>query len=290
MRRGPVMTTSQLKDIRNSVEWQCSEPTKPVGTARVPTDPLADACTEADAEMMGLSYLNKVAGHAKKPISKFILNTNTGEMIGISRRKGRVKRMRRRIFAWAKIARDGGQKHNQRLTMVTLTYSPENHYQPRDITKFMRHVRRYLGSELLGYAWVAEMQRRGAVHYHVLLSTSHGRRIPFPDKAGWWVHGSTRTERARSAYYLATYTGKEHQKTGYPKGLRSFAVWVSQNLASVAEMAIFRASTLPRWLYDIVIDALKCGAEFPKRCEGGGWWFEGERLTSPWVVYWRFPA
>lgn len=162
-------------------------------------------------------------------------------------RVGRVSRLRRRIYAWANVlnvyltnAKKGGK---YRLVMVTLTYSPEKTrnfdtgevpenygWQPGHISEFMKTVRqnlnrrhqkngiKYVEKNLLAYAWVAELQARGAVHYHVLLLVRRGTDIPYPDECGWWVYGSTRIEEARTAFYIVKYTSKGLQQEGFQEG------------------------------------------------------------------------
>jgi hypothetical protein len=89
----------------------------------------------------------------------------------------------------------------------------------------MKEVKRRLGDSILAWAWVAEIQRRGAVHYHVLFVLPQGARFPAPDKSGLWRHGSTSVVKARSHHYLVRYIGKAHQKdlSRYPKGCRLYA-------------------------------------------------------------------
>jgi hypothetical protein len=70
------------------------------------------------------------------------------------------------------------------------------------------------------FVWVAELQNRGAVHYHILVLLPKGLTMPKPDKQGWWPHGSTRIEWAKCAGgYIAKYASKGY--TGFfPKGCR----------------------------------------------------------------------
>lgn len=138
--------------------------------------------------------------------------------------------------------------------MVTLTYRGTNDdWQPRHIADFMKRVRRWLQSRDLAcrYVWVAELQGRGVIHYHVALWVPAGVRLPMPDRPGvewreaagstvgaegpylllsdrpWWVHGMTRIEVARAAVpYLLKYLSKQTSKTfgRFPRGARIFGV------------------------------------------------------------------
>lgn len=132
----------------------------------------------------------------------------------------RLFRMRRRLSAWANIVLDYRTEHPARLVMMTLTYKDVNGWRANHINYFMKNLKQRLDKKLLAFAWVAEIQKRGAIHYHLILLTEKGSQIPLPDKSGMWVHGISRIETARTPWYLLTYAGKEHQKdlARYPKG------------------------------------------------------------------------
>jgi len=140
---------------------------------------------------------------------------------------------------------------------------------------------------LLAYAWVLEMQKRGAPHYHLLLYVKRGTRIPRPDDK-LWSHGSSRIETARSAYYIVTYTGKEYQKSNLPAGARMFAAQIYADTVDSAEMLIFRMSTVPAWLRAKLEQTQQdIGNDLHwSSCAGGGWLIRetGEKLASPWLV------
>ena len=55
------------------------------------------------------------------------------------------------------------------LWMVTLTYAGVDDWRPNHIREFMQAFRKLYKKKLVGYAWVAELQERGAVHYHVMV-------------------------------------------------------------------------------------------------------------------------
>jgi hypothetical protein len=215
----------------------------------------------------------------------YALNLKTGEKIEIDKKRSRVRRCQKRVYAWSKLL-DGyiRDKDRYRLVMLTLTYECVEDWKPGHIRAFMCLVKSQLKKNLLGYAWVAELQQRGAVHYHVLLLVRKGTSIPKPDKAGWWVLGMSKIETAKTAYYIAKYTGKEYQKIGnFPKGLRMFAVWVSASLAPGVARWFFRASAWPKWLKDQIIEAALVGY-IARRVVGGGWECNGEFYKSPWRV------
>lgn len=113
-----------------------------------------------------------------------------------------------------------------RPAMITCTYAADKQWSAKDITRLIHEARRYLqrryNQTVFRYTWVAELQERGMIHYHIVLWLPVGARLPKPDKRGWWTKGSTRIEWARNAVgYLAKYASKMEDKNGlFPKGAR----------------------------------------------------------------------
>jgi hypothetical protein len=169
----------------------------------------------------------------KFPSSRYVVFRSkvSGKILVMDTVKERIKRLQKRIRLWAGLA-DQNTK-GCTLWMITLTYKYVDGWKPNHIREFMLKIRKRYGKHLLGYAWVAELQKRGAVHYHVLLYTKGISKVVKPDKSGFWTHGLTTTEQARTPYYIMKYAGKEYQKdfTKFPPGIRAFAVWFqSENL------------------------------------------------------------
>jgi hypothetical protein len=109
--------------------------------------------------------------------------------------------------------------------MLMATYRPGVEWQPRHITGLIKNLRMWAkrqGAEIAPYVWVAELQQRGAVHYHILIWLPKRLSLPKPDKQGWWPHGFTGRAIARNAVgYLAKYASKIESKTGaFPDGCR----------------------------------------------------------------------
>lgn len=136
----------------------------------------------------------------------------------------RVAKMRSSILTGQRLLTEQATKggHRGKWAMLTLTYAPGNETQARDISDLLAHIRKYLQRRSIPtrFVWVAEMQKRGVIHYHILMWLPKGITLPKPDKQGWWPHGSTRIEWARKAAgYLAKYASKgDHSQ--YPKGVR----------------------------------------------------------------------
>lgn len=160
-------------------------------------------------------------------------NPALGKVVMVDQVRQRYDRMRKRIKAWVELM-DGVE--NARLMMITLTYRPGVDWMPNDIRDYMHKLKRKLKDRLLGYAWVAELQKRGAVHYHVMLYIVSGTYIPRPDQSGMWANGLSRVEPARTPYYLLSYLKKTYQKDydKFPKGIRCYACWLQDDVLKLA--------------------------------------------------------
>ncbi len=242
-------------------------------------------------------------------MSSSLVNKHTGQVRDVDPVAGRLSRLRRRCYAWATVLdpylKEAQAGENYRLVMITLTYHglnpetgeilPDFGWQPNHIRDFMKKLRRGLEDNLLAYAWVAELQQRGAVHYHVLVLVRKGTDIPYPDQVGWWPYGMTRIETARTIFYVMKYAQKGRfvneagEHIAFPRGLRLFAVWIHQELIPPPARWLFRCSAWPGWLVDALVEMLLL-LRIPRRNAGGGWYVEDETLghvvlESPWTFY-----
>jgi len=195
----------------------------------------------------------------------------------------RIGKQRRRVFSFCEALKD----KDLDFIMISLTYKVGDLFQLRDITNFIKRLKRV--REVLAYTWVLEMQARGVPHYHLIVAVKHGVKIPMPDKIGLWKKGFTKVEKARTIWYVASYTGKEYQKQGLPKFFHMYAVWISEkileNLNSYTKWNL-KKSTYPCWLVEILdsrFDWLGEGVSV-ERCKGGGWWVDNMKFDSPFVV------
>ena len=137
----------------------------------------------------------------------------------------RLTKMQQRIVAWAELVEEFRRGKKTRMLMITLTYKKVEGYSQGDIRKYVKALKQKYGKKILAWAWVAEIQERGAVHYHMMLVIPKGTHFAYPDESGMWIHGSTSVISARKPYYLVKYTGKKYQKdlSRYPKGCRLYA-------------------------------------------------------------------
>lgn len=142
--------------------------------------------------------------------------------------EARLKRMKRRVCKAAELHGKGLETEGDTLqpAMITTTYRGDcGQWRPEHISNALRLVRKWMHRRgyRFRYVWVAELQERGEVHYHVLcwLPRARGQMPPFWDQQGWWPHGSTRCEWAYSPVgYMAKYATKIKQKDRLPGGAR----------------------------------------------------------------------
>lgn len=213
-----------------------------------------------------------------------LVNIQTGEILLIDKKAARLGRMRRRIWAWSQALSACPEfgETGENLKMVTLTYANRKEWQKNHIREFMLKLRKHQADNLVGYSWVAELQKRGAIHYHVLIATRKKAHIPYPDKSGWWVHGATNVVRAERPYYIMKYVQKGNDDANtYPSGARIFAVWISSEVQiPKQEYRTWLHSPFPRW----VVDGLDNTSDFirPRRATGGGWIINGKVVQSPY--------
>jgi len=150
----------------------------------------------------------------------------------------RVKRLKKSVWASGHlhgIANNGFRPPV--VWFVTLTYRPGVDWASshvRDAVNKFRDWCKVRGFPCR-YTWVAELQGRGAVHYHLLAWLPPGVRMPMWDRrtvtpsgkrmACWWPHGMTNRQVAKSGVgYLMKYLSKLGELTRFPKGLRLYGI------------------------------------------------------------------
>jgi hypothetical protein len=168
---------------------------------------------------------------------------------------------------------------------VTLTYRRVGDWQANHVGKAIERFRQWcrrLGLHCR-YTWVAELQQRGAMHYHLLVwlpvgvSMPHWDRVPDRKRAPFWPHGMSNTEVARSGVgYLMKYLSKLGGLHRFPKGARLYGIG---GLDSVAR-AVRTWYNLPQWAKAAhgVGEVLRSGSRLVLRT--------GEILGSPWLARW----
>lgn len=141
--------------------------------------------------------------------------------------KLRLSNLKHSTLTTARLMTEGLQRGGNRFkaAMITLTYADINGWQPKHITEFCKRVRMHLQrrNHAFRYAWVMELQKRGAPHYHLIVWLPKGVTLPKADKCGWWPYGFTNAVWARNAVgYLAKYASKGGESKDFPSGARLF--------------------------------------------------------------------
>ena len=213
----------------------------------------------------------------------------------------RLVTLRRRIFAWSRVIEPITQLRGVKMAMYRLSYDTEgtlvhaSHWEAGDIREFMMRLRARMGKRLLAYAWVAELQVRGVMHYHVCMV--YRGYAPMPDRSyhskdgrnHWrsfkrmWEHGNSHTDfEVRSPYYMASYCKKAYQKDylHFPMGAHAWAVWVSD--------AVLKASLQWESLEDYKKGSVACimydeGLGFEEAWEQWEWEVKRTRLVKQMV-------
>lgn len=161
--------------------------------------------------------------------------------IEIDQKACRVTRLRKSLGVAAKCLHNAGPA-NQRVWMQTLTYAGDNGaWKPEHISRYLDALRKWhyakTGAKTVRYAWVAELQQRGVIHYHVVVWLGGGLTPPKPDTAWrstdkrgvstWhppmWPHGmSNRLKASAPVAYLMKYASKVESKNvgRFPHGAR----------------------------------------------------------------------
>lgn len=145
----------------------------------------------------------------------------------------RVKRLKRSVWASGHLhAMSDSGFRNPTCWFVTLTYQPGVEWMANHVTDAIRKFRRWCKDAGIAcrYTWVAELQQRGAVHYHLLAWLPPGVNMRHWDKqsakrAAFWPHGMTNTQPSKSGVgYLMKYLSKLGELTKFPKGLRLYGI------------------------------------------------------------------
>ena len=184
----------------------------------------------------------------------------TGRVSVMDVYKKRLDYLQHLTFRWVDFMLLHYAKSMRRDVMITLTYAPPKTYSAGDINYYMKLLKQSLGDNLLGFMWVAEMQKRKEIHYHIELVVKRGVKIPMPDKSGMWSHGMSKIETVKSLFYIGKYAGKEYQKNYdlFPRGARGhgmsirdaelrskFAEWWKSSYVP----AVAGSEPIYRWLY-----------------------------------------
>lgn len=192
-------------------------------------------------------------------------------------RRRRCSRMRTALIACADLQQRRLQAtaSRWRAALLTLTYADKDAWEPRHISECLKILRQWCARRnwRLAYEWKAEMQKRRAVHYHVIvwLPVALGLRSLKLDSLGWWPHGLTNFQWARKdpVRYIAKYLSKAEVQ-GMPKGIRMHG----RGGLDAATRCAVRFTLLPRYVREHFLSGDVV------RAIGGGWL---NRETGEWL-------
>jgi hypothetical protein len=216
----------------------------------------------------------------------YIHNYATGlrEVINLSPQQMHERRTKRmRLILWCGVMGMTAGCGDRTMVMYTLTYKGVSDWRPNHIGEFMawgrtRWKRRYV--------WCAELQKRGAPHYHVLTVQDKGERWEKPDaENGGWPYGFTWvTPDIKYPWYILKYIQKGSESTngrGYPKGMRIYAVsmWARSSMEGKPK-DVYRSLQLPNWFKAGAQDAPNIHIA---RRVAGGIGYGGSRAISPYT-------
>ena len=184
-----------------------------------------------------------------------VINKKTGKYFHIDNKTKSIKSLRQRIFSYAQVTSISKKFLGDNYVLIQLSYAKNNTWGSKQLTAYIQSVMAEVGREnLYDYAWVFEVKPEGRnLHYHLALHTNSKVYVPFPDKSGMWVHGSSNIYRGKSSpYYLAKYVSKEAQKYSneFPKGARKYNTWLNKDYYSETEIFDHRKSAYPNYVID----------------------------------------
>lgn len=193
--------------------------------------------------------------------------------VEIDPHQARLRRLKKNVITSARLMAEQTKGERVRAAMVTLTYRPEDDWNPRQIAAYVTRVREWMRRRGIParYVWVLELTKAGRPHYHVLWWLPKGVTMPKADKRGWWPHGMTRSEWARNAVgYLAKYASKGTGDASFPKGARIYGVG-----------GLGVPARLERAWWNLPVSVREWGGPLSlwRRSPGGGW---VSRATGEW--------
>lgn len=196
----------------------------------------------------------------------------------------RVARLKRSVWAAGHLHKLADKGHRPPVCwFVTMTYEGVDDWASDHISASVERFRQWCrrAGVPCRYTWVAELQARGAVHYHLLAWLPVGVRMPHWDTAvgkrpAMWAHGMTNTQEARSGVgYLMKYLSKLGEFHRFPKGLRLYGI----GGLDATGKACRQWFNLPAWAKCLGgvgdIKRYACGLVVQAT---------GELLRSPWTV------
>jgi len=213
----------------------------------------------------------------------------------------RIKRMKRKLSVFfdlikhdSRYAKNNKSKGKYMPVFITLTYEKQELWDAKQISELIAKYKKHFCSggkkalmkaEDFRYLWVAELQKRGVIHYHLVLWLP--RFMPLkglkPDVLGWWKTGFSNVVAVKKSVfaYLQKYLskgvvrGEDGKFKTFPKGAR---IYGSGGLTKLQRIKT-AYKLLPRWVTRVFTD----DEVRIRRIEGG---FKQGRveLVSPYKI------
>lgn len=180
-----------------------------------------------------------------------IQNRLTGGSLNLTkedRQRARLARLRNRVYWAIQCVSRETQTEGTIPIGITLTYRDVDAWRPGHISEFMKWCRVEFSKT---YVWVAELQKRGAMHYHVLTTRRHDQVWNKSEIEFQWYNGLVWvTDHIEKPFYMMKYLQKGKQKNGreYPRGARIVGYAGNFGYISHKENRERLASRLPRWV------------------------------------------
>jgi hypothetical protein len=208
--------------------------------------------------------------------SYYLYNKVTGLFIRLDNYNFYIKRMRNRIFSWARVTEHMKNIYGDYYILIELSYGDNNDWKDRQITEFMQKVIKIIGiDDIYDYGWVVEIKPIGKnIHYHISIHCKKYTKIPMPDKFGLWKYGSTTIEGKKSSpYYLAKYLSKERQKIikYVPKGARKQNTWLNKLYYTNEQLMEHKKSAYPIEVKRRIEELGITQAKITRAKKTGGW-------------------
>ena len=148
----------------------------------------------------------------------------------------RLKKLRRNVYLAGQLHSLPRKGHRpDQAWLITLTYDTKgtlgcgaHDWKPEHVTRAVDAFRRWCKrrGSTARYTWVAELQNKGTVHYHLVFWLPRGLAMPYWDKSdgsrrAFWRYGMSKTEKLKTnCSYLMKYLSKMGEFHRFPHGLR----------------------------------------------------------------------
>lgn len=153
-----------------------------------------------------------------------------------AQRLARLKRLRRSVWSAGRVLETNCPASRFVCWLVTLTYDTRgtlgngaHDWSPLHVSGALKRFRQWCKKRSVHarYVWVAELQQKGTVHYHLAVWLPFGVDCPKWDvelgsSGPIWPYGMANRERARNGVgYLMKYMSKIGKHHVYPSGCRT---------------------------------------------------------------------